>query len=63
MKNFTDIEGYTGHSFVKTNFNLKNDGKMVQLFINGCIVNRCILMTKDNIPYIKYKKEKYKINY
>lgn len=62
MKNFTYIEGYTGHGFYKTNLNLKNDGKMIQLFINGRIVNRCILMTKDNTPYIKYKREKYKIN-
>ena len=63
MKNFTDIEGYTGHSFYKTNFNLKNEGKMIQLFIKGRIINRCILMTKDKVSYSKYKREKYKINY
>lgn len=56
---FNKIEGYIHHGFYKTNFNLNNDGMMIQLNIKGVLINRCIYGVKKGVMYFKYKNKKW----
>lgn len=62
MKHFKEIDNYIAHSFYKTNHNNKNSGLILQLNIKGALINRCVLGTTAQQPFIKFKCNKYAVN-
>lgn len=62
MKDFKQIDKYVTHSFYKTNYNDKNLGLILQLNINGVLINRCILGIRTDQPFIRFKCNKYAVD-